>query len=228
MISHAKKHKTSLVLMLVIILLLTTGVLAASAAPGKTRTTSEIYWTWDFMGGDTSNPLGTSTLFRSPRSIQARYETTGLTMGNAMTLWFIVFNYPENCAAGPYLCTPADLGDTPAQGDFLVASGHVIGSQVFTGELKAGQNSGSGLAEVLGCTDCTPGLMEPMTALVLLAIHDHGPAQSGQTLRAQISTYLGGCVGPFNGDENGFALGFGDLPDAVGECSTTQFSAHAP
>lgn len=218
--------KTAVVLL--VLLLLSAGVLSALAGTGSSKSDAAVYWAWDFNSGNTSNPIGASELIRSPNGIEARYATSGLTPGNAMTLWFIVFNYPEQCAAGAYLCTPADLGDTPAQGDFLVAAGHVIGGNVFAGSLNAGDNGGSGLAEVLGCEDCTPGLIEPESALVLLAVHDHGPAQSGDVLKAQISSYLGGCVGPFNGDEFGFATGPGDLPDAVGECSTTQFSAHAP
>jgi hypothetical protein len=143
-------------------------------------------------------------------------------------LCFIVFNYPEECAAGPYQCSPVDLGVTPAQGDFLVGGGHVLGKGNFGGHLNAGDTRGSGLAEVLGCKGCTPGLIEPDTALVVLAIHDHGPAQTGQTLKEQISTFLGGCVGPFNGNQYGFATGSQDIPDNPGECSTIQFSAHAP
>ena len=57
-----------------------------------------------------------------------------------MTLWFIVFNNPEYCVAGPYMCGPADMGkNRAAKGDFLLASGHVIdadGNATFGAALK--------------------------------------------------------------------------------------------
>lgn len=153
-----------------------------------------------------------------------------------MTLWFIVFNNPELCGVEPNIgsdyCTPLDLGlEADAKGDFFFASGHVIGKSGkgnFGGHLNVGDMSGSGLAEMMGCQDCTPGLIDSEKALVVLAIHDHGPAQTGQTLKEQIGSFLGGCVGDFNGNEFGFATGEQDLPDAEGECSTIQFSPHPP
>ena len=103
-----------------------------------------------------------------------------------------------------------------------------LGGGNFGGQLQVGDKSASGLAEVMGCQDCTPGLIDPQGALVVLAIHDHGWAQTGETLVAQISSFLGGCDGPFNGNEFGFATGPQDIPDDYGECSTIQFSPHMP
>ncbi len=193
-----------------------------------------VFWSWDFIDGNTDNPVGYSHLVRTASGISAQYKTDVLRAGNTATLWFIVFNDPTECVAGPYLCSPLDLGpDAAAQGDFLLASGQVIGRAGkgnFGGHLNVGDTSGSGYAEV-NCPDtmdCAPGLIDPEGALVVLAIHDHGPRQTGETLVDQISSFLGGCVGPFNGNEFGFATGLEDIPDADGECSTTQFSPHPP
>ncbi len=216
------------------ILLISFVLFATDTAMAAKPETSPVFWSWDFEGGDTSNPVGTSTLNRNNSGISGTYKTDVLTPGNAATLWFIVFNYPEECAAGPYMCSPLDLGfGAAAQGDFLLASGHVIGGSGkgnFGGHLNVGDTRGSGFAEV-NCPetgDCAPGLIDPHGALVVLAIHDHGPKQKGQTLKAQISSFLGGCEGPFNGNEFGFATGPHDIPDAAGECSTIQFSPHVP
>lgn len=130
------------------------------------------------------------------------------------------------------MCSPLDLGDTPAQGDFFLASGHVIGGSGkgnFGGHLNAGDTSRSGLAEMMGgCENCTPGLINPEGALVVLATHDHGPALTDQALKEQISTFLGDCDAGFIGNQFGFAEE-GDLPiPAGGFCSTIQFSPHLP
>lgn len=217
-----------LILVLLVLGLIVVGTVLAASSPDKDV---PVYWSWDFESGNTDNPVGTSGLVRSGNGISANYKTDVLTPGNAATLWFIVFNYPENCTPDQGGCSPDDLGDTAAQGDFFIGGGHVIGSDGkgnFGGHLKVGDTSGSGLAEVMDCEDCTPGLIDPAGALVVLAVHDHGPAQTGQTLTEQISSFLGGCVGDFNGNEFGFATGPGDIPDNVGECSTIQFSPHMP
>jgi hypothetical protein len=223
-------RKSLIILGLVLIagLIVTGSVLASGSSE---RSDSNVYWSWDFMAQNTDNPTGTSKLNRTGNGLSASYNAEGLTPGNAVTLWFVVFNYPELCAGGPYQCSPNDMGnDMPAKGDFLFASGHVIagnGNGKFGGQLNVGDTSRSGLAETLeGCQDCTPGLIEPESALVVLAIHDHGPRQTGQVLNEQISSFLGGCVGEPNGNGFGFAENEGDLPDEYGECSTILMSPH--
>ena len=155
-----------------------------------------------------------------------------------MTLWFIVFNNPEECVEGPYMCSPADLGaNRAAEGDFLLATGHVIGADgnaTFGGHLNVGDVSGSGLAEIGGCVPgfegCggPVGLNNPEGALVILAVHSHGPALHGQDLHSQISSYVGGCTVFIGTVPGGFAAGPSEVPDDVGECSTIQISPHAP
>jgi len=231
-----KERNTKIGFVLVLVVLVIGLVVAGTVLAGSPSKRSEapVFWSWDFESGNTDNPVGTSDLVRTDDGISGNYMTDVLRPGNTATLWFIVFNYPEECAAGPYMCSPYDLGpDAAAKGDFLVASGHVIGGDGkgnFGGHLNAGDTSGSGYAEV-NCPDtwdCAPGLIDPKGALVVLAVHDHGPKQSGQVLKEQISSFLGGCDGPFNGNEFGFATGLEDIPDAEGECSTIQFSPHMP
>ncbi len=196
--------------------------------------TSSVFFTWD------SNSVGTSTLERESDVVHATFETEGMTPGNAVTGWYIVFNHPELCEPAPFECDPTDMfhpdfpgQQGPAEGDFLLLSGHVVGEDgkgMFEGSLAVRDASTSGLAEVIcpETLDCTDGLTDPDGALVVLATHDHGPALTGAELEAQLSTFLGGCVGAFNGDDFGFAMAADDLPDAVGECSTIQVSPHMP
>ena len=205
------------------------GLLAVAPALAKGPeqiSTADVVWT--FNEADYPNPAGTSTLIRNKNGISANYTTSGLTPGHTATVWFIVFNNPDLCSDPG--CGVDDLGDTPAQGDFLLTSGHVIGSDgkaTFSGNLEEGDVSGSGLLEV-ACAECGIGLQDAEKALVVLALHSHGPAMEGQDLKAQISSYTGGCevyqgVGPDN-----FAGSSSDIPDGPGECSTMQVSPHAP
>jgi hypothetical protein len=61
------------------------------------------------------------------------------------------------------------------------------------------------------------GLLDPMNAEIQMAIHSHGPAVPGPTLKAQLSSFLGGCR---------VLLDVVDFPDEVGECVTFQSSIH--
>ena len=202
----------------------------ALAKETEHKSTSDVMWTFESDDPAFSNPNGTSTLIRTKNGISANYKTSGLTPGSTATLWFIVFNDPLACSDE---CGVDDLGPGPAQGDFLLASGQVIGSDgnaTFGGHLSVGDTSGSGLNELPSCPDgdCGIGLLYPETALVVLALHSHGPAMKGQELKAQISSFTGGCVVFQDVDNDGFANGPEDIPDALGECSTMQVSPHAP
>jgi hypothetical protein len=192
------------------------------AQAGGNKSTENVYWWWDG-----ANAIGSATLIRTPNGISANYQSSGLTAGHAMTLWFIVFNNPAGCSTTP-CSVPEDIFNPNAQADFLVGGGHVTGNgpdATFSGYLGVGDASGSGMPEI-GLPELALGLLDPMGAEVVLAIHSHGPAMTGQTLVEQISSFTGGCQ-TFNGP-NGFAAGPADVPDAVGECSTMQRSVHLP
>ena len=211
------------------------GIYANSALAGSNKSTSDVYWTWDM-----SDPVGSSNLVRNKNGISAEYSTSELPGGQAMTLWFIVFNNPEDCVAGAFDCGLADMGAArPAQGDFLLASGHVIdadGTATFAGNLKVGDIGGSGLAEFPGgcipnMDDCggSVGLVDVEGALIVLALHSHGPELTGQELKSQTSSFLGGCELPFIGTgPGGFAASYAEIAVNTGDCSTFQISPHPP
>jgi hypothetical protein len=217
----------------VLVLVLVVAVIAFSAAywspaiasGGAQTTESDVFWSWG------EGPVGTSKLVRNRNGINADISTSGLPAGQAMTAWFIVFNYPEMCSDGE--CGVDDLGPTPAMGDFLWASGQVInsdGEATFGGHLKVGETKGSGLHEV-ACPetkDCGIGLIEPEGALVVLAIHSHGPKLKGNELSSQLHSYNGGCERTVGSLPGGFALDATELPVNPGDCSTIQVSPHAP
>jgi hypothetical protein len=192
-----------------------------ASSPGRSLvTTSPVHWLWD-----PSSAVGSSMLVRTPAGLSYTYHTSSLRAGHVVTVWVVVFNNPEHCATRP--CTmQADVPNPDVQADFHYAGGHVIGGSGrgnFGGHLATGDVSGSGLAE-LGA-QAVP-LLDPYKAEVMLALHSHGPAVPGQVLKAQLTSFLGGCqtfLGP-----DGLADGPEDIPVAVAECSTFQFSSHQP
>ena len=232
---NARMTRKSFVLLAVALVV---GLLAVGTVLAAEPTERPVFWSWD-IGNPEATPIGASGLVRTGSGLSANLHADGLTPGNAVTLGFVVFNYPGLCSDGR--CGPDDMGlNKPAQGDFMYGGGHVIGGSGkgnFGGHLKVGDTSRSGLAERLvqrgvceeGQECPTPGLTNPNGALVILALHDHGPALTGQALKAQISTFLGDCHTGDIGNAEGFATGPWDLPiPAGGYCSTIIRSPHMP
>ncbi len=219
------KKSFVLVLLVLVMGLVLAGTVLAQGPPKKSE--SPVFWT--FPSED--NPVGTSNLLRTDNGISAKFQTTGLTPGHAVTLWFVVFNDPTKCmGGGEGVCNPNDMG---GEGDFMFASGHVIGEDGkgnFGGQLKINDNTRSGYAEI-NCPDtldCSTGLTNVDDALIILAVHDHGPALTGQALKGQISSFLGDCDLGSLGNDFGFAMNPDDIPTEEGYCSTIQMSPHPP
>lgn len=216
--------ESTLLLGLLVLAVTLLPVTPAMAGERATHTTANVYWNWDPV-----NPIGTSQLIRSSSGITAVYKTSagipGIPAGHAVTLWAIVFNNPENCGV-PFSCVgPADVFKTGVDGDFHFLGGHVVGGSGninLAGHLKVGDTSGSGKAE-LGF-DAFP-LLDSYKADVVLAIHSHGPKLTGQGLKSQISSFLGGCE-VFLPPTDGIGTGPQDIPQNIGECSTLTFSLH--
>jgi len=200
------------------------GMGAALATPAA-RSTEPVVRTWD-----PTTPVGTSTLVRTDAGISATFNSSGLPAGQAVTMWFVIFNEPEACFSTP--CGVADLlFNEDAEGDFLFGAGKVIGgsgSGDFGAHLQVGDVGGSAFPEI-GMPERSVGLTNPWTAQVGLLLHSHGPRVSGQVLASQLSSFTGGCdvfLGDLELPGSGIADGPEDVPDAVGECSTIQVSVH--
>jgi hypothetical protein len=225
--SHATKQSINVVTLLALMTLSIAVAFAPhAAAEGKSAfrgaanpTTSDVHWTWDAV-----TVVGRSSLVRTETGISASFHGEQLPAGQAVTMWLVIFNYPQFCASSP--CGPADMANPDVKFDALYGGGHVIGgsgSANFGGQLPVGDASGS-LFNETGMPERAVGLLNPLGAELLLMLHSHGPAGTGQVLKAQISSFLGGCevfLGP-----DGVADGPEDVPVSAGECSTIQVSAH--
>jgi hypothetical protein len=135
-------------------------VFLISRAGAATQTTSPVT---TFAGAT----VGTSTLNRTGSGISFSLSTTGLQAGNAVTIWWMLFN-PDKSVSVQY------------------AAGHVIdegGAAEFGGYLQEGDTE--------GVINGGPGLMDAQGADVVLVVRDHGPAKPG-IVEQQIHTF-GAC-----------------------------------
>jgi hypothetical protein len=171
--------KRRILVALVVIGLLS--VVLVSYASAATQTTSDVV-----SMADPTLVMGSSTLTRTDKAISVDLHTTGLTAGDAVTIWWMVFNHPEACTSGATTggprCGMADMGNPEVDLSVLYAAGHVIddsGVADFGGKLAVDDASGA----IMGS-----GLHDPAGADVTLVVHDHGPADPG-TVSQQIHTF---------------------------------------
>lgn len=135
-------------------------------------------------------------LTTSDNGATLRVHTSDLPAGHAVTVWWVIFNYPENCTDG--ICGADDAfpppGNIAAGASVSHAAGHVIGQN----------GKGNFAAHISIDGDAPPwtvGLLEPRTAEYHFLLRDHGP-MIPSIVNEQISTAGGGCnnVPPFTGD----------------------------
>ena len=91
----------------------------------------------DFPGGTIDQPSA-GTLTRTKQSIHANLAISGLNLGSAHTVWWVIWNNPEKCSTNP--CGLADLG-IPGNA-VIYATGFVTGESgaiSVTADLAAGK-----------------------------------------------------------------------------------------
>jgi hypothetical protein len=193
----------------------------AYAAAEPTASRSDVYF---FADPDTS--VGWSSLQRSDNGVVATLSADGVPAGQAVTLWWVVFNDPENCSAPG--CGEDDIfvgGDPTADlnQEGIVAADIVAG---YGGGTVASADGHILLSVGLGANETGPETLLGAPALlkdaagaeIHLVVRSHGPAIDGRT-DVQTTSYGGGCETDL-------------LPpavaDAEGECVDLLFSVHLP
>jgi hypothetical protein len=151
-------------------------------------------------------PGSSSRLMTSDSGAHMTIKTSDLAPGDAITVWWVVFNNPELCSnpipdpdggADISACGEGDLlpygGDLDIESSALHAAGHIIGGRGkgnFAGYLAVGDDSGA----LFG-----PGLLQAKTAEIHLVVRGHGPKIPG-LVDDQIHTFDGGCDDNVCGD----------------------------
>jgi len=175
-----------------------------SAMAGDSTQSSAMY---DFS--DASAIAGTkATLTRMGGGVHVTIDTVGLTPGNAVTAWFVVFNSPENCSGG--VCGEDDIFNIDGDGKFILntdgtppmnkdrigaadisvhrADGLIVdvgGNAQFQGSLVVGDVSEA----IFG-----GGLVDANLAEIHVVLRDHQAAIGGKT-DEMVNNINGGCSG---------------------------------
>ena len=126
---------------------------------------------------ETDEVVGSATLHRKKNRVIVNIHTTGLTPGNAYTIWWVVFN-PGH--PGPGLAPPSDV---------IFATGHVVSNGKkfnFSASLNEDDNTGSVFPPG------SPGLTDAAGAEIHVAVRSHGQVIP-ELVDLQISTIDGGC-----------------------------------
>jgi hypothetical protein len=194
-------------MLLLVTITLLFAMVAPAGAGGAERQTAGASWHAQQAGLGRSGPVegATGQVVRNDNGIAYSLSTTGLEPGNAYTLWLVVINDPEACAASP--CSAADIitnGATDSQVRY--AAGHVAGASgmgTFAGHVPVGPLSGWLMDR---------SLEDPRAAEVHLVLNDHGPAIP-DLMPGMIHTYRGGCsaASPFPPVFPATALADGDV-----------------
>lgn len=181
-------------------------------AASRAETTSGVP-VFEFAGPEV--PGASSKITRNGGGATSTLHTSGLTAGNAYTMWMVVFNVPSECTDP---CGEDDVDpDSDAVVDVIYVAGNVAGGSgkaTFSGRRATGDNSNSLFAQFVAPA---PGLTDPHGAEMHLIVRDHGPAIPGQ-IPSQIHTFEGACTAA-----SSFGLGSG--PNV---CADIQFSVHTP
>lgn len=166
---------------------------------------------------------GTSTLTRTDNGVSYSISASGMTPGEAVTLWMVIFNNPEHC--DPAGCGEPDLFVEDVEADVVFGGdGHVIGASgeaTFTGSRNAGQTGGSIVGEWFGLPE--NGLFDSKKAEIHFILHSHGPVID-ELEEEMISTFNAGC-GP------DFMEGAPPVPESLGThgpntCTDYGFAVH--
>ena len=205
---------------------------AAVAVPASASHSAAIRSSTDMYLILDESDVGDVRIVRTEQGLGTKTRISGLTPGNAITLWWVIFNEPENCVTA-YECNVIDVIG-PAFG------GNADGSKVSVPYATGGVVADDGTLKLrarqpLGPADGSAntyfgdpdyGLLDPLHAEVHLVVRDHGPLIPGLE-HEQLTTFAGGCdpaVNPLDGlwlDE------IGTFPDAPGECNDIAFTVSA-
>lgn len=162
----------------------------------------------------------TARLVRGTDSLRTRTNTRDLDHGHVITLWWVIFNNPDECAGEG--CGEADLFNPAVEPSCVYAEGSIVGGNGharFIDRLTVGEHRDSCIDFfvdlVPGLEGEDHGLTNPQGAEVHLVLRSHGPRIPGQVAE-QRTTFAGGCE---------FFLDPGATHELEpGQCSDLQFA----
>jgi hypothetical protein len=185
-VNHQFRWRLALVLAVSALLIL---AVPAQTAPAD-RSTNFVF---DI---DTFEPIdgSVSRMVRTDHSLSMTIRTSGLEPGHTYTIWWVVFNHPDECITAPgetVQCGEPDviaefMGESDAGVTLAPATGNVVGTSGH-GNFGASLRVGDDRDVILGGP-----LSNPREAEVHLVVRDHGPMNPAW-MPDQIHTFGGGC-----------------------------------
>jgi hypothetical protein len=180
------------------------------------HSTSDVWWLADGSVVEGAS----SKLVRTDRGISLSLGTSDLPAGDAVTVWWVIFNNPEECAGEegvPFRCAEPDLFNPDVQGSVQYAAGHVVGN---SGNYNVGSYLSVGDTtncpfEAFGEGFLCAGLIDARQADVHLVIRTHGSMDT-EFMPSQIKSFEVACT-PESSE------GLGDGPNT---CVDLQLSVH--
>ncbi len=138
--------------------------------------------------------IGTSTLYRTAAGVGVNIVAMDLVADTPHTVWMVVFNNPNACAAFPHgPCELGDLGNPAAQAALIWAAGNYTDEngngffQAFVTDGPTGRQQPAGLPGDPG------GLVNPNEAEIHFIIREH-PVVFGEEYDAT-NSLNGSCPG---------------------------------
>ncbi len=158
-----------------------------SASANAAQHTQADVFTHPSQGPSVQVSDAVATLVSHDNGARVTFQTRDLAPGHAHTLWWVVINAPENCAASP--CTAGEVlfNDEVVEANVAYGDGSVVGGSgkaTFAAHFSTGPVPGGWFASEF---------TNPRGAEIHLIMMDHGPAIPG-LVSSQISTLRGGCT----------------------------------
>lgn len=210
------------------------GLCLAAASPvmgwAKASSSQVPILTFPLLGPVVPVEKASSTLTRNDNGVTIRVRTNSLGAREAITLWMVVFNQPEECTNPTEisLCSDPDLSNPDVVGDVMYVAGNVVGSSGkanFAGHKSIGDNEGSIFVPLLPAGVQPAGLQNPRGAEIHVIVHTHGEMLPG-FMPSMIQSFSGGCQdpgAPFIG------LHFPEWgQQGPNTCFSLQFAVHQP
>ena len=148
---------------------------------------------------DASDTGGLSHLTRTDDAVLVSVEIAGLPPGDAVTLWWVVFNNPAGCGAA---CGDDEFDENgpgfgPAQVAVGNASGNVVksnGTLEFGGVLRKMTNDDHQILFGAGGDGEFLLTVDPDEAEIHIVAQTHGQARGGKKLREQLAFFEANCT----------------------------------
>jgi len=163
-----------------------------------TREVAGVYWFQEDGEYEDEDEVdgASATLLRTHNNVRMTIKTLDLDPHDTYTVWWVIFNKPENCTDDTDIseCGLGDLNPL-TNPSILYAAGHVVGGNGkgnFAGSLREGDLSGCQPPwDDFGL--CGDGLEDAQNAAIHLLVRTHGPKIPGM-VNDQINTFAGGCT----------------------------------